>query len=223
MHAEVARLAVSNEQRQPLRPRLLPRLLARQRWQRRCSLLRRRLPLQRPRDAQRRLLGSNEAAQVHIGATASHKRLVGLGTAGTFEVHTEEARGVVGHEQRQPLRPRLLPRLLARQRRHRPLHRRPPLRRSRNAQRRLLCGGEVAQVQELATAAHPCRVGLRLTGPVVVHAVVARRVLGHEQQRSLAHHRRVFHRRCCSRCRLQNEIISTESASGTCGSAAALL
>eukprot|EP00964_Phaeocystis_antarctica_P047642 scaffold27571_cov60-Phaeocystis_antarctica.AAC.5 len=81
MHAEVARLAVSNEQRQPLRPRLLPRLLARQRWQRRCSLLRRRLPLQRPRDAQRRLLGSNEAAQAQVLATVLHPRLVGLGPA----------------------------------------------------------------------------------------------------------------------------------------------
>eukprot|EP00964_Phaeocystis_antarctica_P059152 scaffold35115_cov57-Phaeocystis_antarctica.AAC.1 len=50
-HAEVARPVVGHAQRQPLRLRLLPRLLARQRRGRRCrrcSLGRRRLPLRRP-------------------------------------------------------------------------------------------------------------------------------------------------------------------------------
>eukprot|EP00964_Phaeocystis_antarctica_P118598 scaffold82379_cov67-Phaeocystis_antarctica.AAC.7 len=70
VHAEIARLVVGHAQRQPLRLRLLPHLLARQR--RRCSLLRRHLPLRRPRDAQRRLLGIGEAAQlVLFSATSS--------------------------------------------------------------------------------------------------------------------------------------------------------
>ena len=59
-----------------------------------------------------------EVAQVHHRATAPHLRLVGLGLAGLV-VRAEVARLVVGLEQRQPLRPRLLPRLLARQRRRR--------------------------------------------------------------------------------------------------------
>eukprot|EP00964_Phaeocystis_antarctica_P129494 scaffold93338_cov57-Phaeocystis_antarctica.AAC.2 len=132
--------------------RLLPRLLTRQRHRRRCSPGRRRLPLRRSRDTQRRLLGRDEAAQVHVLATAPHLRLIGLGLTGLGEVHAEVARRVVGHVQRQPLRLRLLPHLLAHQRRrHRcsplcPLCRRLPLRRPCDAQRRLLGGGEVAQV-----------------------------------------------------------------------------
>ena len=82
--------------------RLLPRLLTRQ-W-RRCNLLRRLLPLRRPRDAQRRLLGGGEAAQVHLLTAAAHPRLVGLRTAMIVEVHAEVARFVVGHEQRHTLR-----------------------------------------------------------------------------------------------------------------------
>eukprot|EP00964_Phaeocystis_antarctica_P089653 scaffold57253_cov64-Phaeocystis_antarctica.AAC.1 len=150
------------------RPRLLPRLLARQR-RRRCSPLHRSLPLRRPRDAQRRLLGGGEVAQAHLLATALHRGLVGLGPGAGLakEAHAEVARRVLGHTQRQPFRLRLLPRLLARQRRHRcsPLHRyRLPLRRSRNAQRGLLGGGEVAQVHLLATAPHPRLIGLGLAG-----------------------------------------------------------
>ncbi len=114
VHAEVARAVLGHEQRQLLRLRLLPRLLARQR-RRRCSPLRRRRPpLRRTRDAQRRLLGGGEAAQVHLLATAPHLRLIGLGLAGLVEAHAEVARLVLGHEQRQLLRLRLLPRLLAR-------------------------------------------------------------------------------------------------------------
>eukprot|EP00964_Phaeocystis_antarctica_P052152 scaffold30502_cov63-Phaeocystis_antarctica.AAC.2 len=60
----------------------------------------------------------------------------------------------------------------------RPSRRRPPLRRSRDAQRRLLGGGEAAQVHWLATALHLRQKGL---GParLVGHAEVARRVRGH--------------------------------------------
>eukprot|EP00964_Phaeocystis_antarctica_P063499 scaffold38130_cov62-Phaeocystis_antarctica.AAC.3 len=101
-HAEVARLALGHEQRQPLRLRLLPRLLARQRrgrQRRHCSLLRRRLPLRRPSDAQRRLLGGGEAAQAHHLATAPHLHLVGLELAGlVIEVHAKVSRRVVGYE-----------------------------------------------------------------------------------------------------------------------------
>ena len=50
-----------------------------------------RLPLRRPRDAQRRLLGGGEGAEVHLLATVPHLCLVGLGLAG-LEVHAEEAR-----------------------------------------------------------------------------------------------------------------------------------
>ena len=75
---------------------------------------RRLLPLRRARDAQRRLLGGGEAAQVHLLATVPHPRLVGLGLAGLDELHAEVARRVVGHAQRQPFRLRLLRRLLAR-------------------------------------------------------------------------------------------------------------
>eukprot|EP00964_Phaeocystis_antarctica_P016465 scaffold9104_cov56-Phaeocystis_antarctica.AAC.1 len=99
VHAEVTRLGVCHEQRQLLRLRLLPSLFARQRHRRGCSPLRRRMPLRRPRDAQRRLLGGGEAAQVHQLATARHLRLMGLGIAGPIiEVHAEVARLVVGHE-----------------------------------------------------------------------------------------------------------------------------
>eukprot|EP00964_Phaeocystis_antarctica_P016492 scaffold9110_cov52-Phaeocystis_antarctica.AAC.3 len=114
-HAEVARLLVGHKQRQPLRLCLLPRLLARQRRAkrpRRCSPLRRRLPLRRSREAKCRLLCGGEGAKAHLLATALHLCLVGLGPAG-MAVHTEVARLAVGHEQRQPLRLRLLPRRLA--------------------------------------------------------------------------------------------------------------
>eukprot|EP00964_Phaeocystis_antarctica_P016470 scaffold9104_cov56-Phaeocystis_antarctica.AAC.6 len=174
VHAKVARLVLAHEQRQPLRLRLLPRLLARQR-RRRCSPLRRRLPLRRLRDAQRCLLGGGEAAQGHLLATAAHPRLVGLGVAGLVEEHAEVARLVVGHEQRQPLRLRLLPRLLARQRRRRcsPLRRHLPLRRSRDAQRRLLGGGEAAQAHRLATTLHLSPVGAGRALTVDVNAEVS--------------------------------------------------
>eukprot|EP00964_Phaeocystis_antarctica_P129572 scaffold93420_cov59-Phaeocystis_antarctica.AAC.5 len=187
VHAVVTRRVVGHEQRQPLRLRLLPRLLARQRHRRRCSLLRRRLPLRRPCDAQRRLLGGGEAAQVHHLATALYLRLVGLGLARIVKVHAEVTRRVVGHEQRQPLRLRLLPRLLARQRHRRRcslLRRFLPLRRPRDAQRRLLGGGEAAQAHLLATARHPRQVGLGIAGNGV-HAEVARLVLSHEQRQPL--------------------------------------
>ena len=65
----------------------LRHLLPRQR-RRRCGLRLRcnlRLPLRRSRDAQRRLLGGGEAAQVHIFATARHPRLIGLGPAGMVD------------------------------------------------------------------------------------------------------------------------------------------
>eukprot|EP00964_Phaeocystis_antarctica_P147096 scaffold113591_cov55-Phaeocystis_antarctica.AAC.3 len=185
--AEVARLALGREQRQPLRLRLLLRLHARQRYRRRSPLRRYCLPLRRSRDAQRRLLGGGEAAQVHLLAAAPHLRLIGLGVrlgpAGQV-VHTKVARAVLGHEQCQPLRLRLLPRLLARQRYRRgsPLRGlRLPLWRPRDAQRRLLCGGEVAQVHVLATARHPRLIGLVLAGPVEAHAEVARLALAQEQ------------------------------------------
>ena len=57
--------------------------------------------------AQRRLLGGGKAAKTHLVASAPNPRLVGLGLAEVLEVHTEVARLVVGHEQRQPLRLRL--------------------------------------------------------------------------------------------------------------------
>eukprot|EP00964_Phaeocystis_antarctica_P017232 scaffold9501_cov75-Phaeocystis_antarctica.AAC.10 len=94
----------------------------RHRWEpgaptlRRCRPSRRRLPLRRSRDAQRRLLGGGEAAQVHQLATVSHLYLEGLGPAGIGEGHAEVTRRVLGHAQRQPLHLCLLPRLLARQR-----------------------------------------------------------------------------------------------------------
>ena len=156
VHTVVARIVVGHAQRQPLRLRLLPRLLARQRW--RASLSRsatlrirrerevaavaaaackppvscllasrRRLPLRRSRNAQRRLLGGCEHAQVHRLASTPHPRQPGLKTAGLGEVHAEEARDaaaggafqvpkvlqgrswpILGHEQCQPLRLRLL-------------------------------------------------------------------------------------------------------------------
>eukprot|EP00964_Phaeocystis_antarctica_P046896 scaffold27102_cov57-Phaeocystis_antarctica.AAC.6 len=81
---------------------------------------RRRLPLRRSRDAQRRLLGGGEVAQVHVlASTALHPRLTGLELAGIGEAHPDVASLALGHEQRQSLRLRLLPRLLARQRRRR--------------------------------------------------------------------------------------------------------
>eukprot|EP00964_Phaeocystis_antarctica_P117622 scaffold81429_cov59-Phaeocystis_antarctica.AAC.2 len=123
VHAEVARAVVGHAQRQPLRLRLLPRLLARQWYWRRCSPSHRRPPLRRSRDAQRRLLGGGEVAQVHHLAITPHLRLVGLVTAGVIEVHAEVARLAIVHEQRQPLRLGLLPRLLA--------HQRSPTRRDR--------------------------------------------------------------------------------------------
>eukprot|EP00964_Phaeocystis_antarctica_P021775 scaffold12087_cov62-Phaeocystis_antarctica.AAC.3 len=70
-HAEVARRVLGRTQRQPLCLRLLQRLLARQRHCRWC-LLRRRTPLRQACDAQRRLLGGGEVAQVHSLATAAH-------------------------------------------------------------------------------------------------------------------------------------------------------
>ena len=54
-------------------------------------------PLRRTRDAQRRLLGGGEAAQVHLLATPLHLRLLGLGLAGLGEAHSEVARLVIGH------------------------------------------------------------------------------------------------------------------------------
>eukprot|EP00964_Phaeocystis_antarctica_P025623 scaffold14419_cov60-Phaeocystis_antarctica.AAC.3 len=202
VQAEVACLALGHAQRQPLRLRLLPRLLARQRWRfRRIPLRRRRPTLRRSSDAQRRLLGAGEAAQVHLLTTAPHLCLIGIGLAGIGEVHAEVARRVLGHDQRQILRLRLLPRLLARQRRRRcsPLRRRrPPLRRPREAQRRLLGGGEAAQAHVIATAFHPRRIGL---GPawLEVHAEVARHVLGLEQHQPLRRRLRAPHRRSPTR------------------------
>eukprot|EP00964_Phaeocystis_antarctica_P123160 scaffold86815_cov57-Phaeocystis_antarctica.AAC.2 len=104
------------------------------------------------------------------------------------EAHAEVARRVLGHEQRQSLRLRLPQRLLARQRRHRRCccpRRCLPLRRARDAQRRLLCGGEAAQAHCLATAAHLRLVGIGPAGMSEAHAVVARLVVGHEQRQSL--------------------------------------
>eukprot|EP00964_Phaeocystis_antarctica_P002828 scaffold1499_cov33-Phaeocystis_antarctica.AAC.1 len=71
----IARRAVGHAQRQPLRLRLLLRLLARHR--RRCLRHRPRLPLRRARHAQRRFLGGEEATQVHLLATAPRPRLKG--------------------------------------------------------------------------------------------------------------------------------------------------
>eukprot|EP00964_Phaeocystis_antarctica_P033312 scaffold18917_cov59-Phaeocystis_antarctica.AAC.1 len=119
-----ARVALGHTQRQPLRLRLLPRLLARQTHRRYGSSLRSRLPLRRPRDAQRRLLGGGEAAQVHVLATAPHTRPIGFGPDGVIEVHAEVARLVIGHEQCQPLRLRL-----------RAPHRRSPTRRDSDTSR----------------------------------------------------------------------------------------
>eukprot|EP00964_Phaeocystis_antarctica_P077669 scaffold48242_cov51-Phaeocystis_antarctica.AAC.2 len=202
-HAEVARRALGHEQRQLLRLRLLPCLLARQRRRRyRPALRRHRLSLRRPCDAQRGLLGGGKGAQAHLlASTAPHLRLVGLGLAGLAEeVHAEVARLVLGHQQLQPLRLRLLPRLLARQRRRRcsPLRRyRPPLRRSRDAQRRLLSGGEAPQAHLLAAAPHPRLVGLGLAGPVEAHAEVACLVIGHKQrQPQLRFLQHLTHRLC---------------------------
>ena len=186
-HAEVARLVVGHEQRRPLRLRLLPRLLARQR-RRRCSPLRRRPPLRRPRDAQRRLLGGGKAAQVHHLAAALHRRLVGPGPASLRMVaHAVVARLVVGHAQRQPLRLRLLLHLLARRRRRRcsPLRRRPPLRRPCDAQRRLLGGGKASQVHHRSTAPHLRSEGLGRAGVDEINAVVARLVIGLQQRHPL--------------------------------------
>eukprot|EP00964_Phaeocystis_antarctica_P096427 scaffold62711_cov55-Phaeocystis_antarctica.AAC.2 len=128
--SKVACLALGHaQQRQFLRLRLLPRLLTlvrvklSQRRRRRCSPLRRRLPLRRPRDAQRRLLGGGEVAQVHVLgplAAAVHTRLVGLWLASIeqalLQLHAEVTRPALGHAQSQPLRLRLLPRLIAGQR-----------------------------------------------------------------------------------------------------------
>eukprot|EP00964_Phaeocystis_antarctica_P120309 scaffold84078_cov48-Phaeocystis_antarctica.AAC.3 len=145
--AKVARLVFDLDQRQTLRLRLLPHFLARQR-RRRCSPLRRRHPLRRSRNAQRRLLGGGKVAQGRCLATAPHPHRIGLELAAQVQGHAEVARLVVGLEQRQPLRLRMLPRLLARERRYccGPLHRRLPLRRPRDAQRRLLGSGEAAQL-----------------------------------------------------------------------------
>eukprot|EP00964_Phaeocystis_antarctica_P159563 scaffold130644_cov57-Phaeocystis_antarctica.AAC.1 len=142
VHAEVARRVVGHAQRQPLRLRLLPHLLARQR-RRRCIPLRRcRLPLWRPRDAQRRLLGGGEAAQVHLLATAPHLHLVGLGMAGVLEIHAQVARLVVGHEQRQPLRRRL-----------RSPHQRSPTRRDRQTKQRNKDADMIAAASEASSHA----------------------------------------------------------------------
>eukprot|EP00964_Phaeocystis_antarctica_P098525 scaffold64529_cov74-Phaeocystis_antarctica.AAC.10 len=165
-HARVTRLAVGLSQRQPLRLRLLQRLLPRHRRhrRRRCLSLCRRLPLRRPCDAQRGLLGGGEGAQGCCLATAPHLCQVGLSR---LHGHVRVARLAVGLSQRQPLRLRLLQRLLPRQRRHR-RHccccRRSsslPLRRPCDAQRGLLGGGEAAQVHLPATPAHQRYVGLR--------------------------------------------------------------
>jgi len=53
--------------------------------------------LRRARDAQRCLLGGDEAAQVHHLATALHLRLVGLGPTGMV-VHAEVATCCPRHE-----------------------------------------------------------------------------------------------------------------------------
>ena len=73
----------------------------------------RRLPLRRSRDAQRRLLGGGEAAQVHDLVTAPDPRLIGLGLLAAETVHAVVARHALG-ARHQPLRLRLLPHLLAR-------------------------------------------------------------------------------------------------------------
>eukprot|EP00964_Phaeocystis_antarctica_P038075 scaffold21791_cov55-Phaeocystis_antarctica.AAC.4 len=75
---------------------------------------RRRPPLRRPRDAQRRLLGYGEVAQVHLLATAPHRCLEWLEVAGPGEAHAAEARLTRDQAQRQPLHLRLLARLLTR-------------------------------------------------------------------------------------------------------------
>eukprot|EP00964_Phaeocystis_antarctica_P006406 scaffold3464_cov66-Phaeocystis_antarctica.AAC.4 len=185
-HTEVARAVVGQTQRQTLCLRLLPRLLARQR-RRGCSLLCRRLPLRRPRDAQRCLLGGGKAAQGdQFAITFCHPRLERLGVVGVGDAHAEVARLVVGHAQRQPLRLCLLPRLLTRQRRRRcsPGRGRLPFRRPCDAQRGLLGRDEAAQVHQLAITLHPRIEGL---GPdrVGVHAEVARLVVGLEQRQLL--------------------------------------
>eukprot|EP00964_Phaeocystis_antarctica_P033313 scaffold18917_cov59-Phaeocystis_antarctica.AAC.2 len=65
------------------------------------------------------------------------------------------------------------------------LSRRLALRRPREAQRRLLGGGEAAQAHLLATAPHLRQVGLGLARMGEVHAEVARLVLGHAQHQPL--------------------------------------
>eukprot|EP00964_Phaeocystis_antarctica_P109214 scaffold73705_cov60-Phaeocystis_antarctica.AAC.2 len=145
---------------------------------------RRHPPLRRPRDAQGRLLGGGEVAQAHLLAAAPHLRLIGLRPAVLVEAHSEVARLALGHKQRQLLRLRLLPCLLARQwhRRCSPLRRyRLPLRRPRDVQRRLLGGGEAAQAHCLATAQHVCVIRLELARFALVeaHAIVARLALRH--------------------------------------------
>eukprot|EP00964_Phaeocystis_antarctica_P152149 scaffold119931_cov57-Phaeocystis_antarctica.AAC.2 len=159
------------------------------------------MPLWRSCDAQRRLLGGGKVAQAHLLAIALHPRLIGLGLAGLDEVHAEVARLVIGHEQRQLLRLRLLPRLLARQRqRHcRPLRRLPPLRRPRDAQRRLLGSGEAAQDRLLAAAAHPRLIGLGFARKAEAHADVACGVVGHAQRQPLHLRLRAPHQRSPTR------------------------
>eukprot|EP00964_Phaeocystis_antarctica_P161882 scaffold135141_cov107-Phaeocystis_antarctica.AAC.1 len=146
----------------------------------------------------------HSAASSAYLTAARHLHLVGLGLAGPVG-DTEETRAVLGHAQRQPLRLRLLPCLLARQRRRccGPLRRRLPLRRARHAQRRLLGDGEVAQVDYLATAAHPRLVGFAFTGLDEGHAEVTRLALGHAQRQPfrlclLPHLRARQRRRRCS-------------------------
>eukprot|EP00964_Phaeocystis_antarctica_P158253 scaffold128821_cov72-Phaeocystis_antarctica.AAC.2 len=98
-HAYVreARLAVDLSQRDPLRLRLLQRLLPRQLRPRkhRCRPPRRLLPLRRPCDAQRGLLGGGKGAQGHCPASVLHLRLVGLGPTEQHG-HTRVAGLVVG-------------------------------------------------------------------------------------------------------------------------------
>eukprot|EP00964_Phaeocystis_antarctica_P071984 scaffold43972_cov52-Phaeocystis_antarctica.AAC.3 len=160
------------------------------------------MPLRRTRDAQRRLLGRGEAAQARLLATARHSRLKGLGLAGLGDAHAGVARLALDHEQGQPLRVRLLPRLLARQRWRRCcslLRSHMPLWRSCDALRRLLGGGEVAQAHYLASAADPRRIGLGLAGIAEVHAEVACGVVGHEKRQPLRLRLRAPHQRSPTR------------------------
>eukprot|EP00964_Phaeocystis_antarctica_P009324 scaffold5055_cov58-Phaeocystis_antarctica.AAC.3 len=164
---------------------------ARDRRWRRCSPLRRRLPLRQPCQVQGRLLGSGEAAQAHLLATAPHPRLIRLAGVAGPEGDAEVARPVVGHAQRQPLRLRLLPRLLARHwlRRCGILHGRClPLWRARDAQRRLLGGGEGAQAHYYIAATapvHPRLEGLRLAIVLEIYVQEARLVVGQAQRQPL--------------------------------------